>query len=135
MERSNENRNRYNDRNRNQWDQNNDRNQSSDFQQNRSQDTDRNENQWDSSQRGYDRDQRGSYGRNKYGNSRSGNRLESMGSLGNDTNRFDDEDYSNRGGYSQRGSGNYGGSYESGNYDRGQTIVVQILAELNVLFE
>jgi osmotically-inducible protein OsmY len=102
MERNNESRNRYNDRNRNQWDQDNDRSQSSDIQQNRSQYADRNENQWNSNRRGKDR-------------------LESMGSLGNDTNRFNDDDYSNRGSYSQRGSRNSGGSYESGNYDRGQT--------------
>ena len=37
MERNNESRNQYNDRTRNQWDQDNNRNQSSDFQQNRSQ--------------------------------------------------------------------------------------------------
>jgi osmotically-inducible protein OsmY len=120
MERNNESRNRYNDRTRNQWDQDNNRNQSSDFQQNRSQYADRSENQWDSNRRGDDRSQQDNYGRNRYGNNRN-ERLESMGSLGNDTNRFNDDDYSNRGSYSQRGSRNYGGSYESGSYDREQT--------------
>src|SRR5438270_4612518 len=120
MERNNENRNQYNDRTRNEWDQDNNRNQSSDFRQNRSQYADRNENQWDSNRRQDDRTQQDNFERNRYGNNRN-ERLESMGSLGNDTDRFNDDDYSNRGSYSQRGSGNYGGSYESGNYGREQT--------------
>jgi osmotically-inducible protein OsmY len=121
MERNNESRDRYNDRNTSQSDQNSDWNQSSDFQQNRNQNAYKNESQWDSNRRNEDRDQQGNYGRNRYGNNRNERRLDSMGSLGNDTNRFDDDDSSNRGAYGQSGSRNYGGAYESGNYDRGQT--------------
>jgi osmotically-inducible protein OsmY len=121
MERNNENSNRYNDRNSNQSDQYNDWNQPSDFQQNRNQQGYKNENQWDNNRRYEDHDQQGHNGGNRYGNNRNEHRLDSMGSLGNDTNRFEDEDSGNRGAYGQRGTGNYGGSYKSGNYNRGET--------------
>jgi len=44
-----------------------------------------------------------------------------MGSMGNDTNRFDNDDLGSESGYGQRGSRNYGGFNEHGNYDRGQS--------------
>ncbi len=133
MERNNENRNRFNDNRNRQSDQyNNNWNQSSDFQENRSQDSDRYDDQWDNSSRNENRDRRfddqydrnaGRANRNEsswYGRNRSDRRLDSMGSLGNDTNRFNEEDY-NRGANRQAGFGNYGGTYGSGGYDRGET--------------
>jgi osmotically-inducible protein OsmY len=114
MERNNESRNRYNNnRNTRESDQYNNRNQSSDFQENRNQNSDRGENQRDNNSRN----------ENRYGRNRSERRLDSMGSLGNDSNRFNDDDFGSRGSYGQSGqsrTGNYGRSYESGNYDRGQ---------------
>jgi osmotically-inducible protein OsmY len=109
MERNNESRNRYNDnRNTRESDQYNNRNQDSGLQENRNQDSDRGGNQWDNNSR------------SRYGRNRSERRLDSMGSLGNDTNRFNDDNFGSRGSYALNRNSNYGGSYESGNYDSGQ---------------
>jgi osmotically-inducible protein OsmY len=114
MERNNESRNRYNnDRGARNSDYNNNWNQSSDFQENRNRDSDRFDNQWDSNSLNQDRERR-NYGQhadrntgqenrsdsNRYGRGRNGRRLDSMGSIGNDTDRFDEGDY-NRGSYGQ----------------------------------
>lgn len=125
MERNNENRNRYNnDRNEGRSDQYNNWNQSSDFRESRNQDSDRDENQWDNESRYERRGQQGNYGqysgrenRDDFGSyeiNRKESRLRSMGSLGNDSNRYSDD---------QSGSGhfsNYSGSGRSGNYGEGQ---------------
>jgi osmotically-inducible protein OsmY len=131
MERNNESRNRYNDRNTNQSD--NDWNQPSDFQQYRNQNADRDENQWDGNRRNegrdqyINRDQQTNYGRNRFRNNANSGRLDSMGPLGNDTDRFDDDDFRRRGTYGQTGNRrdnfddrdrNRGASYNNRGNDR-----------------
>lgn len=127
MEQNNDSRNRYNDRNTRQSDQYSDWNQSPDFQQNRNQNSDRNENQRYGNSYDEDRDQKNYYGENRYGRNRNEHRLDSMGSLGNDTGRYGNfdngqarnYDYGNRGSssmYDNRNR-NTGGSGYDNRYD------------------